>query len=74
MKNHVKWHIIYKCIHIIHGVDILLLNVQCLLTCMYKDERKVLFLFSSLTLVEWMHMRECCDIILLVSMTYLFKP
>jgi len=74
MKNHVKWHIIYKCIHIIHGVDILLLNVQYLLTCMYKDERKVLFLFSSLTLVEWMHMRECCDIILLVSMTYLFKP
>ena len=27
----------YKCIHIIHVVDILLLNVQYLLTCMYKE-------------------------------------
>ena len=35
--NHVKQHTMYQCIHIIHVVDILLLNVQYLLTRMYKE-------------------------------------
>lgn len=63
----------YKCIHIIRVVDILLLNVQYLRVCI-RNEHKVLLLFSSLTLVEWMDMRECCGIILPLSMKYLFKP
>lgn len=64
----------YKCIHIIHVVDILLLNVQYLLTCMYKEWAQSVVFVLFLDPVEWMHMRECCGIILPLSMKYLFKP
>lgn len=58
----------YKCIHIIHVVDILLLNVQYLLTCMYKEWAQSVVFVLFLDPVEWMHMRECCGIILPLSM------